>query len=169
MIVQSIAKRTRTWCTFACRRRLHAGATTQLHTPYDTNTTATATANTEHIIIRIFAMVSSVRLTLFLVCTAQAAFIAPSSRGAFGTKLGFGFNGLGSPKPDNEEGADKPEKKIGAAGLLQLITAGMGAPFLGDYQGVDEVSDRVMVISFVCLCLIVFHLLIVTLILSTHH
>ncbi|KAL3757685.1 hypothetical protein ACHAWU_004470 [Discostella pseudostelligera] len=83
-------------------------------------------------------MVSSVRLTLFLVCTAQAAFIAPSSRGAFGTKLGFGFNGLGSPKPDNEEGADKPEKKIGAAGLLQLITAGMGAPFLGDYQGVDE-------------------------------
>jgi hypothetical protein len=85
-------------------------------------------------------MVSSVRLILFLVCTAEAAFIAPSSRGAVGTKLGFGFNGLGSPKPSKEEDADKPEKKIGAAGLLQLITAGMGAPFLGDYQGVDEVS-----------------------------
>jgi len=24
------------------------------------------------------------------------------------------------------------------SGLLQMITAGMGAPFLGDYQGTDE-------------------------------
>ena len=27
------------------------------------------------------------------------------------------------------------------SGLVQLITAGMGAPFLGDYQGVDDVSE----------------------------
>ena len=54
----------------------------------------------------------------------------------------FGFNGLGSPSSDDSEkdAADKPEKKISAGGLVQLITAGMGAPFLGDYQGVDDVS-----------------------------
>jgi len=29
------------------------------------------------------------------------------------------------------EDSDEPEKKIGLSGLLQLITAGMGSPFLG--------------------------------------
>lgn len=98
-------------------------------------------------------MVSSLRLSLVFISTAQAAaFIAsslvPSRSAVVGTtKLGFGFNGLGSPKPSKDEedaATDKPEKKIGAAGLLQLITAGMGAPFLGDYQGVDDVSDYIM-------------------------
>lgn len=56
-----------------------------------------------------------------------------------GTKLSFGFNGLGSPKEEEEPAAEEePEKKISAGGLLQMITAGMGAPFLGDYQGVDD-------------------------------
>ncbi|KAL7546877.1 hypothetical protein ACHAWF_011172 [Thalassiosira exigua] len=68
-----------------------------------------------------------------------AAFIGPPgipgvTWGA-GTKLGFGFNGLGS---DSESDEAPPEKKITGGGLVQLITAGMGAPFLGDYQGVDD-------------------------------
>ena len=29
-----------------------------------------------------------------------------------------------------------------------MITAGMGAPFLGDYQGVDEVREEYLVMSF---------------------
>jgi hypothetical protein len=89
-------------------------------------------------------MVRTLHLTLLFVSTSQAAFIAPAARGAVGTKLCFGFNGLGSPKPSGDETEEKPDKKIGAAGLLQLITAGMGAPFLGDYQGVDEVRFRVI-------------------------
>ena len=57
----------------------------------------------------------------------------------------FGFNGLGSPKEDKSEDADvKEEKKISFGGLAQLITAGMGAPFLGDYQGMDEETGKMM-------------------------
>mmetsp|Transcript_7427 Transcript_7427/g.13085 ORF Transcript_7427/g.13085 Transcript_7427/m.13085 type:complete len:142 (+) Transcript_7427:164-589(+) len=83
----------------------------------------------------------SVFLALAIVTgTAQAAFLGPPgipgvAWGA-GTKLGFGFNGLGSEKADEPEG--EPDKKISSGGLMQLITAGMGAPFLGDYQGVDD-------------------------------
>ncbi len=89
---------------------------------------------------------SALLLTVALASTAQtAAFLGPPgipgvAWGA-GTKLSFGFNGLGSPSDDSEkDAADEPEKKISAGGLFQLITAGMGAPFLGDYQGVDDVS-----------------------------
>ena len=62
-----------------------------------------------------------------------------------GTKLGFGpptFGGGSKNDEPSEESSEKPEKKISAGGLLQLITAGMGAPFLGDYQGVDEVRTQ---------------------------
>lgn len=38
----------------------------------------------------------------------------------------------------------KEEKKIGLSGALQLITAGLGAPFLGDYQGVDKETGKFM-------------------------
>ncbi|KAL3765915.1 hypothetical protein ACHAW5_003883 [Stephanodiscus triporus] len=89
-------------------------------------------------------MVKCVHLALVIAGTSacsrsQAAFLAPPgtiARGA-GIKLNFGFNGLGSPPDDGKPDAEKPEK-ITARGLLQLITAGMGAPFLGDYQGVDS-------------------------------
>lgn len=69
-----------------------------------------------------------------------------------GTSLGFGLpSGFGGPKSDEKvEGGNekKEEKKISAGGLVQLITAGMGAPFLGDFEGVDEVS-----VSIALLCL----------------
>ena len=92
----------------------------------------------------IITMVNCVRLVLVIAGTSQAAFLAPPGLtvARAGTKLNFGFNGLGSPPDDGKADADKPEKKITARGLLQLITAGMGAPFLGDYQGVDSVSER---------------------------
>lgn len=47
----------------------------------------------------------------------------------------------GSSSSSKEE---VPEKKIGVAGVLQLITAGMGAPFLGEFEGVDEETGRFM-------------------------
>jgi hypothetical protein len=56
-----------------------------------------------------------------------------------GTSLSFGLPSFGGRSDEKEENPDKKEKKISAGGLLQLITAGMGAPFLGDFEGVDEV------------------------------
>lgn len=61
-----------------------------------------------------------------------------------GTSLNFGLpSGFGKGADNASENGSgnekKEEKKITAGGLVQLITAGMGAPFLGDYQGVDEV------------------------------
>jgi len=41
-----------------------------------------------------------------------------------GTKLLFGFNGLGSPKEEKpEDSGKKDDKKISVGGLAQLITA----------------------------------------------
>ena len=87
----------------------------------------------------------SVLLALVIAASPAQAFLGPPgipgvARGS-GTKLGFGFNGLGSERDAaTDSDKDKPEKKITAGSLMQLITAGMGAPFLGDYQGVDDVS-----------------------------
>jgi len=76
-----------------------------------------------------------------IACSTTEAFLGPPgipgvAWGA-GTKLSFGFNGLGQDQ-DEETKEEETEKKISAGGLFQLITAGMGAPFLGDYQGVDD-------------------------------
>ena len=53
----------------------------------------------------------------------------------------FGANENKDDKPEKPEGE---EKKIGLSGLVQLITAGMGSPFLGDYEGVDEETGNFM-------------------------
>lgn len=48
-------------------------------------------------------------------------------------------------QPDEGRGENPdPEKKIGLSGLAQLITAGMGSPFLGDFEGVDEDTGNLM-------------------------
>ena len=48
-------------------------------------------------------------------------------------------------QPDEGRGENPdPEKKIGLSGLAQLITAGMGSPFLGDFEGVDEETGKMM-------------------------
>jgi len=82
-----------------------------------------------------------VAIAIIACSTIAEAFIGPPgipgvAWGA-GTKLSFGFNGLGQDQ-DEETKEEETEKKISAGGLFQLITAGMGAPFLGDYQGVDD-------------------------------
>jgi hypothetical protein len=52
----------------------------------------------------------------------------------------------GGPKKDEEPASnpDVPEKKIDFKGLLQLVTAGMGSPFLGDFEGVDKDTGNLM-------------------------
>ena len=47
-------------------------------------------------------------------------------------------------QPDEGRGENPEEKKIGLSGLAQLITAGMGSPFLGDFEGVDEDTGNLM-------------------------
>eukprot|EP00567_Pseudictyota_dubia_P018097 CAMPEP_0197436898 /NCGR_PEP_ID=MMETSP1175-20131217/4244_1 /TAXON_ID=1003142 /ORGANISM="Triceratium dubium, Strain CCMP147" /LENGTH=150 /DNA_ID=CAMNT_0042966289 /DNA_START=22 /DNA_END=477 /DNA_ORIENTATION=+ len=59
-------------------------------------------------------------------------------------RLNFGIPTFGGPPKDEESGEEQPEKKIGMSGLLQLITAGMGSPFLGDFEGVDEETGKFM-------------------------
>merc|ERR1719384_1677449 len=49
-----------------------------------------------------------------------------------------------SSKNEEEEDEKEDEKKIGFKGLLQLITAGMGSPFLGDFEGIDEETGNFM-------------------------
>lgn len=88
---------------------------------------------------------SIVAIAIVAAASSAEAFFAPPgipgvAWGA-GTRLQFGFNGLGSNDDDKAADAEEvPEPKISASGLFQMITAGMGAPFLGDFQGVDDVS-----------------------------
>ena len=80
-----------------------------------------------------------------------------SSRSRSSTQLAFGIPKFLTPQSNeddkdtkkiNNKGKDgggiKDEKKIGLSSVLQLITAGAGAPFLGDYEGVDKDTGRFM-------------------------
>jgi len=63
------------------------------------------------------------------------------------SSLHFGIPTFGAKddkKDDSSEDAEVEERKIGLSGLVQLITAGMGSPFLGDYEGVDEETGNFM-------------------------
>jgi hypothetical protein len=72
----------------------------------------------------------------------------PLSRSS--TNLAFGlpsFNPKGNDEDDNnKEDPSSLEKnnKIGLGGLIQLITAGAGAPFLGEFQGVEKETGKFM-------------------------
>lgn len=95
-----------------------------------------------------------------LAFSASAEAFAPSSFGSSNnaierrpmttTELNFGIPSFLTPKGDDDEseseskGAKTEEKKMDMKGLIQLITAGAGAPFLGDYEGVDEETGRFM-------------------------
>lgn len=64
------------------------------------------------------------------------------------TKLFFGIPTFGPGKKTGNEGgemsSDEPKKQIGLSGLFQLITAGMGSPFLGDFEGVEEGTGKLL-------------------------
>lgn len=93
-------------------------------------------------------------LSAFLSLPSVQAFVVvpgasplpPASHTA--TRLYFGIPSFLAPKNDKDDNDDNEasaEKgKIGWSGVVQLITAGMGAPFLGDYQGVDKETGKFM-------------------------
>eukprot|EP00566_Odontella_aurita_P028919 CAMPEP_0113573360 /NCGR_PEP_ID=MMETSP0015_2-20120614/26576_1 /TAXON_ID=2838 /ORGANISM="Odontella" /LENGTH=147 /DNA_ID=CAMNT_0000476433 /DNA_START=43 /DNA_END=486 /DNA_ORIENTATION=- /assembly_acc=CAM_ASM_000160 len=94
------------------------------------------------------------RLAALVVLAPAASAFAPQSGAgqsarsiaepSSSTSLAFGIPTFGGPPKDDESGEEEPEKKIDAKGLLQLITAGMGSPFLGDFEGVDEETGKFM-------------------------
>ena len=82
------------------------------------------------------------------------------------SQLSFGIPSFLTPQRDEDEDKDKdknsgakrdakskkggknldkgPEKKIGLSGILQVIASGAGAPFLGDFEGVDKETGKFM-------------------------
>eukprot|EP00527_Entomoneis_sp_CCMP2396_P007598 CAMPEP_0198137604 /NCGR_PEP_ID=MMETSP1443-20131203/1080_1 /TAXON_ID=186043 /ORGANISM="Entomoneis sp., Strain CCMP2396" /LENGTH=147 /DNA_ID=CAMNT_0043799093 /DNA_START=127 /DNA_END=570 /DNA_ORIENTATION=- len=90
-------------------------------------------------------------LALTLVSVQSFAPSTNPSRPTIGsnTQLSFGIPGFFTPKNEDEEQAavdagPNEEKKIDFKGIVQLITAGAGAPFLGDYQGIDPETGNFM-------------------------
>lgn len=70
-----------------------------------------------------------------------------SARRMASTELALGIPSFLTPKSEKEDDGSSPpveEKKVGWKGLVQLITAGAGAPFLGDFEGVDEETGKFM-------------------------
>ena len=73
--------------------------------------------------------------------------MAPTSSRLTTTNLHFGIPTFQPKKDDDNKNKKDPslaEKKIGLAGLAQLVTAGLGAPFLGDFQGVEKETGKFM-------------------------
>jgi len=84
-------------------------------------------------------------LSIALIATASVAAFVPSQQNIRQanpeTALRFGIPTF---QPKDEDKDPKEEKKVGIQGLIQLVAAGMGAPFLGDFDGVDEESGKFM-------------------------
>jgi hypothetical protein len=103
--------------------------------------------------------------TLFALTAVAGSSVAlafaparPQSRPT--TDLALGIPKFFLPKGEGDEAAKtegEEEEKIGLSGLFQLITAGAGAPFLGDYKGVDKETGNFMFsleanVRIPCLC-----------------
>lgn len=91
---------------------------------------------------------SSILLLLQLVVAllpSAGAFVAPSPQAReVVTRLHFGIPTFGSKDDKKGDNKKDDDKKISLSGLIQVITAGMGAPFLGDYEGIDEETGKMM-------------------------
>jgi hypothetical protein len=85
----------------------------------------------------------STLLLLLLVAWTNAFVYVPTTSRIVSSRLHFGIPTFGA-KDGGKNETKTDEKKIGLSGLLQVITAGMGAPFLGDFEGVDEETGKMM-------------------------
>jgi hypothetical protein len=73
------------------------------------------------------------------------SFLATAAGRRPASQLHFGIPSFTPKDPqDKGKGGDASEKKIGLSSVIQLITAGAGAPFLGDFEGVDKETGRFM-------------------------
>jgi hypothetical protein len=98
-----------------------------------------------------------------VVSVATAALLAGNSHGfvpattgrsvkaSSATQLNFGIPKFLTPREETPEGEKAaapegalPKKELSWKGVLQLVTAGAGAPFLGDFEGVDEETGKFM-------------------------
>ena len=73
----------------------------------------------------------------FAPASSSSRSIAASST----TELHFGLPSFDGPKKDAKDlvgEGEGDEKKIGLKGVIQLVMAGAGSPFLGDFEGVDK-------------------------------
>jgi hypothetical protein len=78
----------------------------------------------------------------------------PTAARRTSTELAFGLPGFLTPKESSDDkdssskgkmkGVEKDKGKIGLSGIVQLITAGAGAPFLGEFQGVEKETGKFM-------------------------
>jgi len=90
-------------------------------------------------------------VTILIRCTFNEAFVlnTRTSPPCTSTELQFGLPSFGTGKDDEDGSSDeaddgKPTKSIGVSGLVQLITAGMGSPFLGNFEGVEKETGKMM-------------------------
>jgi hypothetical protein len=87
--------------------------------------------------------------TLSLISLGLANAFAPiPTQQRQSTQLQFGIPTFGAGKDKKEATApsdsNEPKKKIDLSGLVQLITAGMGSPFLGNFEGVEKDTGKMM-------------------------
>jgi len=75
--------------------------------------------------------------------TFSVAFTVETRATRSPTKIHLNLPNFGKERDDESKEGEK-EKKIGFGGLLQLITAGVGSPFLGDYEGIDKETGNFM-------------------------
>lgn len=77
---------------------------------------------------------------IFLFVLSETKAFAPISQAREASALNFGLPSFGTK--DDKTADDAPDEKIGLKGLIQLITAGAGSPFLGDYEGTDPETGK---------------------------
>ena len=83
----------------------------------------------------------------WVACLSLVTGFAPPTPVASGSKtvLHFGIPTFGATKDEGKDDDNNLEKKsIGMSGLVQLITAGLGSPFLGQYEGIDPETGNFM-------------------------
>jgi len=94
-------------------------------------------------------------IVALVLCAGQVSAFAPATAACRrDTSLSFGIPSWLTPSNaeddkdektmKNKNNSEKEEKKIGMSGLIQLITAGAGSPFLGDFEGVDPETGKFM-------------------------
>jgi hypothetical protein len=106
-------------------------------------------------------------LVVLLAALASADSFAPQnlpstrcSSSSSSSQLSFGIPSFLIPQSDKDKDSDTKEvkgakkgnqgekepevKKIGLSGILQVIASGAGAPFLGDFEGVDKETGKFM-------------------------
>lgn len=97
------------------------------------------------------SLLSVLGITSYVAAFSTDAHRSISQRKLFrsDTSLNFGIPTFGAKDSEEEEKnapaeTQNAKKEIGWKGLIQLITAGAGSPFLGDFEGVDEETGKFM-------------------------